>query len=185
MKTERLCLRPLRITDAEIVQEYAGDARIAKMTTQIPHPYPPMAAEEWISMRSEGPDLTFAVTLAEGGALVGMMGIHPAPDGLRAEIGFWIAVPHWGHGYCTEAAREILRFCFEELGFERVSACHMAGNEASGKVQRKIGMRHEGVQRWGLARFGTLVDRVCYGIIRPEWQEQRDGVEKLTANGGG
>ena len=35
----------------------------------------------------------------------------------------------------------------------------------------KIGMRHEGVQRWGAVRFGALKDRVMYGIIRPDWEK--------------
>jgi [ribosomal protein S5]-alanine N-acetyltransferase len=170
LRTERLCLRPLRMTDAEIVQRYVGDARVAGMMTTIPHPYPPKAAEEWIATQEERTEMTFAITRAEIDELVGVIGISPEPNGLIAEIGFWIAVPFWGNGYCTEAAREILRFCFEDLELQRVCGVHFAGNEASGQVQRKIGMRHEGVQRWGMSRFGVLKDRECYGIILPDWE---------------
>ena len=171
LETERLRLRPLNGGDAPRVQELAGDLRVAKWTSLIPHPYPDGAAEEWIGMKKPGGDLTFAVAHRETDALVGAFGIHPEPNGLIAEIGFWIGVPFWGRGYCTEAGRVVMRFCFESLELQRLFAGHFAGNEASGRVQEKLGMRREGVARWGCARFGELHDRVMYGIIRPEWQD--------------
>lgn len=173
LETERLRLRPLKLEDAERVQEYASDARVALTTSRIPHPYPELAAKEWLANCGKQDDFTFAITLREADDLIGVIGAHPKTHGPMAEIGFWVGVPFWGQGYCTEAAREVVRFCFEDLGLKRVYASHFAGNEASGRVQQKIGMRKEGVQRWGLARFGEVKDRVMYGIIRPEWEEMR------------
>ena len=170
LETKRLRLRPLKITDAARVQEYAGDLRVAEMTALIPHPYPDGLAEEWIRDRTPQSDPIFAIALREDDELIGVIGIHPEPNGPIAEIGFWIAVPFWGRGYCTEAAREVLRFSFEDLELQRVFAGHFAGNEASGRVQEKIGMKKEGYAPWGVFRFGEPRDRVMYGIIRPDWE---------------
>jgi hypothetical protein len=46
--TERLQLRPMRVEDAERVEELAGDYEIAKTTLNIPHPYPQDSARGWI-----------------------------------------------------------------------------------------------------------------------------------------
>jgi RimJ/RimL family protein N-acetyltransferase len=43
--TPRLRLRPLRAADAAQIALHAGDRKVAWMTTRIPHPYPPGAAE--------------------------------------------------------------------------------------------------------------------------------------------
>ena len=170
LTTERLRLRPLAVADAECVQEYAGDLEVARWTCLIPHPYPEGAAREWIESLGDGSDRVFAIVLAATDELIGVIGVHPDSTGKSAEIGFWIGVPHWGHGYMTEAAREILRHCFEDLGLQRIFAGHFDGNEASGRVQQKIGMRKEGFHPWGHWRFGEPRDRVTYGIIRPDWE---------------
>ena len=173
LETERMRLRPLQEKDAERIQEYCGDLRIAEMTARIPHPYPEGAAAEWIELlqNRKTNEIVYGLTRRNEDELLGVIGIHPTQDGYAAEIGFWIGVPHWGEGYCTEAAAEVLRFCFEDLELLRVFAGHFAGNEASGRVQQKVGMINEGTERWGIFRFGEPKDRVLYGIIRPEWEK--------------
>lgn len=172
LETERLRLRPLEERDADQVQEYCSDIRVAEMTACIPHPYPEGCALEWI--RSGGPEgeITFAIALKKSDELIGVMGLHCAPEGLRAELGFWIAVPSWGKGYCTEAGREVVRYAFEETPLQRVWAGHFLGNDASGRVQEKIGLKREGFSPWGHCRLGELKDLVIYGLIRPDWEKQ-------------
>ena len=34
----------------------------------------------------------------------------------ECELGYWLGQPFWGKGYMPEAAKEILRHGFEELG---------------------------------------------------------------------
>jgi [ribosomal protein S5]-alanine N-acetyltransferase len=39
----------------------------------------------------------------------------------------------------------------------------------SGKVLRKLGMRHEGCQRKHILKWDRFVDFELYGILREEW----------------
>lgn len=38
----------------------------------------------------------------------------------ECELGYWLGKPFWGQGYMPEAARELLRHGFEELGMQKV-----------------------------------------------------------------
>ena len=48
---------------------------------------------------------------------------------------------HQGQGYATEAATELVRICFEDLGLRRVTAGAFADNPPSLRVMEKLGMR--------------------------------------------
>ena len=50
---------------------------------------------------------------------------------------------HAGHGYATEAVRELLRLCFTDLGLRRVTANCFADNDASWRLMERVGMRRE------------------------------------------
>lgn len=56
------------------------------------------------------------------------------------EIGWRLAFRHWGNGYATEAARELLAFGFRDLGLERVVSFAVAGNFRSTAVMERLGM---------------------------------------------
>ena len=47
--TERLLLRPLRMSDAGLIAHYCADRRVAEGTRSIPHPLPPGASEAFVS----------------------------------------------------------------------------------------------------------------------------------------
>ena len=79
--------------------------------------------------------------LKEDGMLAGFCGFAPAENG--AEIGWRLARGNWGQGLATEAARAVLKFGIEELGFQRVTATVQSGNEASLRVAEKLRMAVE------------------------------------------
>ncbi|MEM9080373.1 MAG: GNAT family N-acetyltransferase [Verrucomicrobiota bacterium] len=174
LETSRLILRPFSMSDAEEVRRLGGDIRVAEQLSLMPHPYPEGRAEEWISTHEEqfesGEDLIFAICEKRSGELMGSMGLHPKPDQLRSEVGYWLGVPFWGKGYATEALQEVIRFGFEERGFQRIFASHFATNPASGRVMEKAGMKLEGVSRWGCSRFGEMKDAVLRAIVKPDWE---------------
>ena len=113
-------------------------------------------------------ELRLAIRLRSNGQLCGGMGLHPEMQHRRAEIGYWIGVPFWGNGYATEAAREVVRYGFERLNLNRIFATHFKGNEKSGRVLEKIGMRHEGCIRQGVLKSGKFIDLEMYSILRED-----------------
>ena len=177
LETPRLVLRPSAPSDAAEVQRLAGAREVAATTLNIPHPYPDGAAEAWIERQAkawtEGTAATFLIVEREGEALVGGIGMRLVPDHRSAEMGYWIAVPHWNRGYCTEAAGELLRYGFEDLSLHRIHASHFANNPASGRVMEKLGMRHEGRRRQQILKWGEFLDLEDYGILAEDWQALR------------
>lgn len=177
LETKRLVLRPLELRDAPLVERYGGDRRVAEMTSQIPFPYPVGSAEGWIEEcqrepRNQGGG-PMAITLKLGGELVGCIELNVHDDGLRAEVGYWVAPLFWGYGLCTEALQGVVDHGFEELGLQRIYAGHFPENPASGRVQAKVGMKKEGVLRLGVTRFGVAKDLVMRAITRPDWEVGR------------
>ena len=173
LATDRLELRAFSAADAPDVARLCGDREIAAGTLTIPHPYPRSAATEWISRQPErfasGAGANFAAVERETGALVGSVGLVFEEEHKRAELGYWIGMPHWGRGYATEAVRAVIRYGFEERGLNRIYAYHFSNNPASGRVMQKVGMTYEGVRRQHTLKWGEFLDNEGYGILRHEW----------------
>jgi len=173
LRTKRLVLRPYVMADAPAVQRFAGAREIAATTETIPHPYGPGVAEEWIGKHARNfalrKTLSLAVTLASTGQYIGSMGLPlMREDYEHAELGYWIAKEYWNNGYCTEAARAMLRFGFTQLKLHRIFAHHFINNPASGRVLKKIGMKYEGRMREHVKKWGKFIDIDCYAILRSE-----------------
>ncbi|HIC82103.1 MAG TPA: N-acetyltransferase [Kiloniellaceae bacterium] len=176
IETQRLLLRPFRAADAETVQRYAGLWDVARMTTRIPHPYPPGAAAEWIcthaAMEKENGESVFAITLDD--EMVGATGLHraePKQDGPdTAEIGYWLAPAFWGRGLATETTRALLAHGFAQPKMSAVTSGHFTDNPASGRVLAKCGFRLSGEeQAWSVARRDYVT---CKRLLleRADWQ---------------
>jgi RimJ/RimL family protein N-acetyltransferase len=94
--------------------------------------------------------------------------------GVQAELG-WVLDPQYaGRGYATEAVRELIRLCFEEIGLRRVFAGCFADNEASWRLMERVGMRREAYSVGdALHRSGRWLDGVNYALLATEWTPLR------------
>ncbi|MBM7613644.1 GNAT family N-acetyltransferase [Alkaliphilus hydrothermalis] len=173
LETNRLILRPFELTDAKRVQELAGDERIASTTLNIPHPYKDGMAEAWINTHDKNLQekiaITYAITLKEGNVLVGAIGLMLKVFN-KAEMAYWVGVPYWGKGYCSEAGKALMKFGFDELELNKIYALCMKGNRGSSKVMEKMGMIFEGLKREDVMKWGEYVDLESYSILRKEYE---------------
>ncbi len=168
LKTERLLLRRFRLGDASEVQQLAGNFNVAKMTLNVPYPYAPGMAEEWIGSHQENWEsrtrVVYAIVKLNSHQLLGTTGLMSI-DGLQAELGYWIGEPYWGMGYCTEATEALIQFAFQKLGLRKIVAEHLTSNPASGKVMEKAGMKHIATKQ-KVDRHGNNVGMEIYEIRR-------------------
>jgi RimJ/RimL family protein N-acetyltransferase len=88
----------------------------------------------------------------------------------QAELGWVLDPRYWHHGFATEAVRELLRYCFQDLRVRRVTANCFLRNEASWCLMERVGMRREAhAIRESLHRSGRWLDTVGYAILDEEW----------------
>lgn len=104
----------------------------------------------------------WAVVNKEDGKLIGICGFRLLDS--RPELFYLFAKASWGKGLATEAARAVLRYGFEELGFEQIVAAIRPANIASLRVITKIGMRYE----MEISHAG--IHAVCYVATRGDYQ---------------
>ncbi len=173
LRSKRLLLRRLLQADAEVVQQLAGNRAIADTTLRIPHPYEDGMAEQWIANLDKQIDVgrmaAFAIESLFDQRFFGVVSLDIDPKFNRAALGYWIGEPHWGQGYCTEAASLLIQYGFEELQLHRIFATHLKRNPASGRVMQKIGMQREGLQRGHTTKWDEYEDLVLYGVLRDDW----------------
>lgn len=173
-ETERLILRPFQLSDAKTVQHLAGNKEITSRTGMIPYPYPDGLAESWIQGHptgfANGTEVVCAITLKGNGELVGCMSLAGiSKKHQKGEIAYWVAVDHWGKGYCTEAGQVLVKYAFEQLKLNKITSRHKVTNPASGKVMQKLGMSYEGTLRQEMFSEGVFVDLAVYGLLKSEY----------------
>ncbi|MEM1430934.1 MAG: GNAT family N-acetyltransferase [Pseudomonadota bacterium] len=158
--TDRLVLRPLRASDKGLLEHYAGDARVASMTTSIPHPLPPGAAEAFIE-RSLSETRREDVWALDGtrsglGELVGVMGLERmegTPE--QSEIGYWIAPAFWNTGLASEALAALLAANPHRSG--TIFASVFQDNPISARVLTNAGFEYLGdAEAFSVARGANV-----------------------------
>jgi len=171
-QTNRLTLRLFEPSDALLVQALAGSEDVARTTLSIPHPYPDGAAEAWIertrNASKNGDIYSFAMVKKEDEMLIGCVSLRVSKSENQAELAYWVGRPYWGQGYATEAAQKIVKFGFEGLGLNHISAAAMTKNPASYKVMQKIGMKPEDNFPKEILKSGIYEDLVHYGMVKSE-----------------
>jgi RimJ/RimL family protein N-acetyltransferase len=86
----------------------------------------------------------WAVEVVGGPPFAGVAGLNETRHVAGAvEVSWRLAREHWGYGYATEAAREALRYGFEQLGLNEIVAMTVPANKRSLRVMERLGMTHD------------------------------------------
>lgn len=172
LETERLILRPWDESDAEECFKYSRDPRVGPAAGWVVHTdveYSRRVIKEILAVPE-----TYAVVLRSTGLPIGSISLHFESDLTgredECELGYWIGAPYWGMGLATEAAKEMLRHAFLDLGVRTVYAGYYDGNERSKRVQEKCGFKH----KWTndavhVAALGEIRKGHVNAVTREEW----------------
>lgn len=148
LQTARLLLRRWREPDREPFAAMNADPAVME------HFEAPLTREESddlvdrieAAFAADGFGL-WAVEVLDDQDFIGFVGLlrpgfesHFSP---AVEIGWRIKASAWGHGYASEAAREVVRFAFEEAGLREIVSMTVPANKRSRAVMERLGMTHD------------------------------------------
>ena len=177
VRTERLILRAMKVSDAEDMFDYAHREEVSRYLTWSPHPNLAHTKEylTYIGQRYRTGDFyDWAIEDAESHRMIGTCGFTCfdfASD--AAEIGYVLHPDFRGRGLATEAVRAVLAFGFDELALHRISARYMVENERSRRLMERVGMTFEGVSRESEKIKGAYRSIGRCAILRQEYEEKR------------
>ncbi|WP_235934047.1 GNAT family N-acetyltransferase [Paramicrobacterium chengjingii] len=148
LSTSRIALRCPTLDDVDAITDACQDPEVQRRVP-VPVPYRREHAVAYVTTFCEdgwitGERCTWALEV--DGAFAGVIGLDDIADG-SANLGYWMAPQHRGHGYLTEAVAAVLNFAFDTLELERVEWRAFAGNRGSARVAQRSGFRFEGVRR--------------------------------------
>jgi RimJ/RimL family protein N-acetyltransferase len=174
--TERLALRPFALDDLEPLYTIQSREDVARYAYWAPRSRDEVrealpARTRMSAVNAEGESLVLAVTLRDGGALVGSLNLDWVSEVHRqGEIGFLLHPDHQGRGYAGEAARVALGLGFEGLGLHRIVGRCDARNSPSTRVLERLGMRREAHFRGNEWVKGEWCDELVYAMLASEWE---------------
>lgn len=147
LETERLILRRWEENDAEDLYRYASDPDVGPIAGWPPH----QSIDESrgvIKTVFRGAE-AYAICLKTDNRAIGTIELklnghtNLTDRDDECELGYWLGKPFWGQGLMPEAAREMLRHAFEDIGMNKVWCGYYHGNAKSKRVQEKAGFRYQ------------------------------------------
>ena len=173
LETSSLILCKISPEHATDMYEYSSDPEVTKYLTWSPHSSL-KETERYVKILqkkyADGSFNDWGVILKENAKFIGTCGYTSFDYSEKtAEVGYVLAKNCWGNGYAVEAVREVMNYGIKNFGLEGFTAKYMEGNDASGRVMQKCGMKLEGLYRHSMYIKGEFKNIVVYNITKSEF----------------
>ena len=164
IKTDRLVLRAFNDNDLEDLYDYAKTPGLGEMAGW-PHHRSIEASKEVLERFKKNKDV---LAIEKDGKVIGSIGLHPVDDEFYKEfedkkgkeIGFVLSEDFHRQKIMTEAVKALMKYAFEDLGLDYISAGYFRGNFKSRWFQQKLGFTY----------YGSHVVKVAMGNFEPTHQ---------------
>ena len=185
LETDRLILRKWAEADAQSLFEYAKDADVGPIAGWPPH----KSVEESLDVIRNVLNGEECYAICEKGSNRAIGAIELMLKGRtdrlkrddECELGYWLGKPFWGRGYMPEAAREIIRRGFEDLGMNTIWCGYFDGNKKSKRVQEKLGfVYHHTCENMPVPLLCEVWTEHINVLTREHWKEITDMPEIVS-----
>lgn len=171
----RIALEQFTIEDAALMfKNWANDPAVTRYMTWFAHKNiqeTEAVISLWVNNYAKPNFYQWAIVLRKIDEPIGSIGVVEQDEESRCcEIGYCIGKSFWHQGYTSEALREVVKFLFEQVGYQKIIARHDTRNPHSGDVMRKCGMRYvETRTNIGQTKEGETLNCAYYEITRNEY----------------
>ncbi|MGH2593693.1 MAG: GNAT family N-acetyltransferase [Anaerolineae bacterium] len=167
--------------DVETLSKWTHDPEYLRLTDPDPaRPLSPGQIKKKLEEREKEaekrPQFHFAIRLRSDDRLIGLASIPwvawtHGMGSLRLSIGH---PEDRGKGYGSEAIKMILRYAFDELNLHRIGADTFEYNTGALRFLERAGFVVEVRRRQAINRDGQRWDAIMLGLLREDWQAQRN-----------
>ena len=176
LKTERLTLRRMLVSDYDDMYEYARLETVTRYLTWYLHKNREYTREylQYIGTHyTIGDFFDWGVIHNGDDKFIGTCGFTKFDYNHNCgEIGYVLNPEYWGQGIADEAVREVMRFGFDVLGLNRIEAKFIEGNDSSKRVMEKTGMTFEGYHRKSMLIKGEYKTIGICSILKNEFESE-------------
>lgn len=165
LRTPRLTLRPLHITDADAIADGVGNYDVSRWLGAVPYPYDVDDARDYIAVVQDQAQPVWAIEAA--GALIGTVSTHE-------RLGYWLARPAWRKGYGFEACVGVVDHWFARADASDLEAGFFQGNERSKAVMRALGFRLLGHGTTFAKSLNQDVPSTDMVLTRKAWERRQN-----------
>lgn len=145
LSTQRLKLRAFTADDLNLLHQLHANREVAKTTIDGVQSLETVKKhlDNFIAHQEKFGFSQWAVFEKDSGKFVGRGGF--TKRALSEEVGEYVEIrfaflpEFWGQGYASEITRELIKFAFENLGLEVISAAHGVSNDKSKQILTKNG----------------------------------------------
>ncbi len=179
IETERLSLRPFKASDLDVLHRLQSLPEVVRYLRWGSRSRTEVAAEleqriHQTRIAAEGDTLILAVTLRDGGALIGDVNLHLlSTRDQQGKFGFVLLPEYHGQGYGREAAMATLALGFDTMGLHRIDGYCDARNTASARLMERLGMRREARSRKNKILKGEWAELYIYAMLAAEWRASK------------
>ena len=171
LKTERLLLRRIAMSDAEAIFFLRSDETVLKFINKEPAKSI-QEAEEFIKRINDDIDandvIMWAITLKEEpGKLVGTICFwRLQKENYRAEIGYVLHPHSWRKGIMKEAIHEVVEYGFSTMQLHTIEARINPDNQASAALLESTGFVKEAFFKEDYFFQGKFLDTEVYSLLQ-------------------
>ncbi len=177
--SQRLCLAPLEVADAEELWQVVHASRpwLQPWLPWVPFQKTPESSVRFVEASiadwDAGRALRFTIRDREQGTLLGAVGLESCVEMHRCgELGYWLRKESSRQGFMTEAATLCVDFGFRTLGMHRIRVAAATGNHPSLRVIARLGFHFEGVSRHAEWCDGRWLDHAMFSMLEHEWRSR-------------
>ena len=175
IETKRLLLRKITPSDAaKIYNGWTSDPLVSRFTTWDRH-LSIETTEQYVKYKVKRYDeqnycFDWVISIKQTGELIGEIeAVDLSLNDRLVIVGYCLGSKYWNKGYASEALKAFINYMFNQVDADKVLACHLSVNPASGRVMRKCGMAIDGVLRGHKVDKTTnkRCDLIWYSIDNP------------------
>lgn len=182
LETDRLILRKFNFNDINAMyNNWATDTKVTRYMTHSTYNNKEEVSkkiDKWVEEYKSMSFYRWAIELKMNKELIGYISAGNSKENIKSiDLGYCIGSRWWNQGIVTEAGTAVIKYLFEQIGYNRIVARCAKDNIGSERVMQKLGMKREGILRQAGYCNQGITDILCYSILREEFKHDLENLK--------